>query len=88
MEPTYRELALALQKLNFINESNQAFFRYAHKESGAIVLLKLLAEKEKVHKAKFASLSWGLEEFGVLQHEYDLGKLIEQMRLAEKQPAA
>jgi hypothetical protein len=88
MEPTYGELALALKKLKFDNESSQDSFRYAHKKSGAIVLLSLRPDDAKVHKAKFAALSFNLEEFGVLKHEHDLGKLIEQMRLAEQQPAA
>jgi hypothetical protein len=88
MEPTYGELAEALRKLHFVDKSNERSFFYVHKKSGAEVLLILKAVSEKVHKAHFASLSWNLEEFGVLQHEHDLGKLIEQMRLTEKQPAA
>ncbi|MBK8565611.1 MAG: hypothetical protein IPN76_20255 [Saprospiraceae bacterium] len=88
MEPTYAELASALQMLKFVNESTTDNFRYAHKKSGAIVLLKMLPDDAKVHKARFAALSWNLEQFGVLKQEDDLGKLIEKMRLAEQQPAS
>ncbi len=88
MEPTYGELAYALRKLGFVDNSTSDTFVYINKKFNAIVLLPLGDKDDNVHKANFASLSWGLEEQGVLEHEYDLGKMIEQMRLTEKQAAA
>ena len=88
LEPTYNELAKALKKLGFKNRSTEELWAYANEKTGSIVVLPLKSDNDPVHKANFASLSWTLEGQGVLQHEYDLGKLIEQMRLAEKQPSA
>lgn len=88
MEPTYAELAIVLKKLNFVNKSNSKVFLYQHPATGAEVVLPLNTDLEKVRKAKFAAISWGLEEFGVLKNEHDLAKLIEQLRMAEKQPSS
>ena len=88
MEPTYNELATALKKLGFANKSTSDTFVYENKKYGAIVILPMGSDTERVHKANFASLSCGLEEQGVLKHEHDLGKIIEQMRLSEKTAAA
>ncbi len=88
MEPTYSELAKALDKLDFENKSTQEHFAYYHKKYDAVVLLSAKSPRSKVHKARFAALSSVLTNQGVLEHEYDLGKMIEQMRLTEKQAAA
>ena len=88
MEPTYGELAEALNKLQFVDKSTDDTFVYVNKKHGAIVLLPFGNEKKHVHKANFASLSWGLEEQGVLEHEHDLGKMIEQARLEKEKVAA
>jgi hypothetical protein len=88
MEPTYNELAKALVKLGFKNKSTTDLWVYSKEETGSVVLLPMKPAANLVNRANFASLSWTLEGQGVLQHEHDLGKMIEQMRLAEKQPSA
>jgi hypothetical protein len=88
LEPTYEELAKALKSLNFEDKSNDKAFIFIEKKSGAEVILPMNREIKVVHKAKFASLCWGLEEFGVLHHEHDLGKLIEQYRLQKNEATA
>ncbi len=88
MEPTYGELAKALAALGFKNRSNQKVFFYAHEPSGAEVVLPLKESSTIIHKEKFASLSWRLEGFGVLENENDLGKMIEQFRMKEHKAVA
>ena len=84
MEPTYQEVATVLQELDFVDKSSDKYFVYYNKAYDAIVLLPLKKRNAKVNRAHFAAFCWGLEQKGVLQHEYDLGKMIEQHRLAEK----
>ena len=88
MEPTYEELAKALKKLKFIDKSTSDTFVYINKKFDSIILLKKGRVKDLVHKANFASMSWGLEEQGVFKHEHDLGKMIEKFRLEEQAAAA
>ncbi len=87
MEPTYGELAKALEKLGFQNRNTEQYFFFVNDKYKAEILLPLKSGNAKVNKAHFAAFSWGLEQQGVLRHEYDLGKMIEQSRLMEKEPA-
>ncbi len=88
MEPTYAELASALDKLDFENKSTSELFAFYNKRFDAVVVLPLKTGQSKVRKARFAALSSVLAGQGVLQHEFDLGKMIEQYRLQEKKAAA
>ena len=88
MTPTYGELATALKKLKFVDKSTSAAFVYVHEATDSIVLLPLKAENENVLVDHFASLSYILEGRGVIDHQYDIGKMIEKARLQEQRAAA
>ena len=78
MEPTYKDLAQALKKLNFKDKSTKELFVYVNEEFDSIVVLNLKSNLELVHKAHFAALSHQLEQQGVIKHQFDLGKMIEK----------
>ena len=87
MEPTYGELAEALKKLNFEDRSYDTHFLFINDEFDAIVLLPLKHPNAKVHRAHFAGFSMTLEHKGVLEHMFDLGKMIEKTRRQKKKAA-
>ncbi|HFA50894.1 MAG TPA: hypothetical protein ENJ95_17940 [Bacteroidetes bacterium] len=88
IDPNYGELAKALSSLQLKNKSRGKNFVFVDKQGEVMVLLPLKNENEKVNKARFVSVSYNLADLGIIDHPHDLGKMIEQMRLAEKQVAA
>ncbi len=88
VQPTYAELAKALQKLSLKNRSQGQLFSFTSHNGEPIVLLPIEAESNQVNMARFIAISYNLADLGILKHPHDLGKMIEQMRLSEKTATA
>ena len=88
MEVTYGELANALRHLNYRNVSTDKEFVYVNSDFDSIILLPLKNEKEAVNKARFSTISFILSQKGVINHEHDLAKMIENARLRGQQASA
>jgi predicted RNA binding protein YcfA (HicA-like mRNA interferase family) len=84
---TYAELATALQKLGFKKVNDPAHFKYAHKESGAEVVLGKAKEDAQVYAPYIAGIASVLEGYGLINEAPLLWKMIEQIRQQEKAAA-
>jgi|GEM_PF-6748858 len=87
LDITYGELAKALIRLNFKNNSTEKVFAYVNQKYDAIVLLPMKKETEMVDKAQFASISFVLTGKGLINEQDELAKWVEHYRQQLKKGA-
>ena len=87
IQPTYSELTTALKAIGLKEKKQKKRFVFVDKEGEVMVLLPKKKDLAKVEKTHFVAVSYNLRDLGLVTHEHDLGKMIEQMRLQQKATA-
>lgn len=86
MNITQQEVSKVLKQLGFVElAKNGNSFKFTHKKSGAEVEL---GTAQTIYTPYLAGIATILEGYGIIGSADAFFAMIEQMRLAEKQPSA
>lgn len=88
IQPTYFELANVFKRLRLNQKKQSSGFVFVDEKGEPVVILPKKQGNEKIQLARFIALSYNLADLGILSHPHDLAKMIEQLRMAEKQQAS
>jgi len=82
---TYKELAEALTDLQFIDESTETAFRFTHKPTGAIILLRKEKQETIVKPVYYADIVFRLIWHQITVYKKALIDIINVNRLKKEQ---